>query len=262
MRNFLLLLIAFGAVGAVGACKRPSEIVVPAPSAPIAAPPTASPPLDKYLHIPQVPRPPLLSQHEDDVLWQTAVTTGAFWQPDGKEAGRPHSNARLLWDTNSLYLSLYAADQDISAPDAKRDGPLWLQDAFTVRIQSDMAPSLTWAVDIAPTGTVTDVRLDGANADATWDSGAQVSIDVDGTINDPSGEDDEEWVVFVALPWAQMGIVAKPGLKLRVQLGRCDIPKGDKQRCGQWGQAPTPDPQGEIILDGSAASPQKNEIVR
>lgn len=131
----------------LSACRRPPAIAPPHPTRADAAPVQVAK-NDKYLHIPRVARPPVLAQHDDDELWQRAASTGAFWQPDMKEAARPHSNARLLWDKENLYISLYAADQDISAPDARHDGPLALQDAFTVRIRADAAPDPVWAVDI------------------------------------------------------------------------------------------------------------------
>jgi hypothetical protein len=72
--------------------------------------------------------------------------------------------------------------------------------------------------------------------------GARAAVDLDGTTNDPSDED-EEWVVEAAIPLASLGLAARPGATLRLSLERCDVPKGSSRRCGVWGR----DPRGAII---------------
>ena len=38
--------------------------------------------------------------------WRTAARTGAFVEPGTREAARPHSDARLLWDGTRLLVAL------------------------------------------------------------------------------------------------------------------------------------------------------------
>lgn len=235
MTRTLLLVIVLGLLS----CRRPAA---PAPSPHVAAPPRAG--VAQGLQIPRANRPPVLAQHDDDPLWQQAVTTGPWLQPDTQSPARPYSQARLLWDAHALYLSLYAADQNIEAFGARHDEPLWPHDSFAVRIQADLPDAPTFAVDLAPTGTVTDLRLSNSQPDSAWESGALVSMDMDGTLNNAGGEDDEEWVAFVALPWQPMRIVPVPGLRVRLQFKRCDVPKDGVKRCGEWAQT--------VVLAGSA----------
>ena len=213
------------------ACNRPH---VPAPAARLPTPaPVDVEAHPRELQVPLAKRPPLLEQHDDEVLWQHAASTGPWLQPGSPQAARPFSQARLLWDAQNLYLSLYAADQDIEAFGAQHDAPLLTHDAFALRIQAD-GPQ--FAVDIAATGTLTDARMQGAVADRTWESHARVAMDMDGSLNDARGPDDEEWVAFVALPWLPMGIVPAVGKRLRLEFARCDVPRDGVKRCGQWAQ--------------------------
>ncbi len=215
-RAWLLALVAL-------ACQRPA-IAARAPTLPV------------VLHVPHAAHPPVLAQHDDDAVWQTAVATGPWLQPNSHEAARPYSNARLLWDADNLYLCLYAADQDIEAHGGQHDAPLTAEDAFSLRIQADLPDAPTFAVEIAPTGTVTDARVVGGHVDRSWESGAQLAMDMDGTLNQPQDADDEEWVAFVALPWSRLGLTAAPGLRLRLAMDRCDVPKDGVRRCGTWAQ--------------------------
>jgi len=190
-----------------------------------------------------------IDRHDDELAWQRAATTGPLQEPGRAVQARPYSLARLLWDEKNLYLSLYAADQNIQAPDRGQDAPLWLHDAFALRLQADVPRAPLFLLDVAPSGAVTDLQQQpGARPTATWHSAARVSVDVDGSLNDPTGEDDEEWVVFMALPWQSLGIAARPGLRLRLGMGRCDVPKNGTRRCGEWGGPTTETPQGLIEL--------------
>ncbi len=228
------------------ACNRPAPPLQVATHATVAATPGV-------LRVPYAKTAVAIEQHDDDLTWQRAVTTGPLREAGKDTQARPYSNARLLWDEKNLYLSLYAADQDIQAPEKKHDAPLWLHDAFAVRLQLDVPGSPVYLFDVAPSGAVTDlVQQPGARPSAAWQSGARVSIDVDGTVNDATGEDDEEWVVFVALPWQSLGIAPKPGLRLRASVGRCDVPKGGERRCGEWGGPATGNPQGMLELGPQA----------
>lgn len=223
MKRFLWLVLA------LGACQRPTA----PPRAPKHPDMHVDPPLPG---IPLAIHPPNLEQHDDEPLWQQAMSTGPWRELNASTPARPFSQARMLWDAQNLYLSLYAADQNIQADDAQHDQPLWLHDAFSLRIQADLPQSPTYAVEIAPTGTVTDLRLQNNLAETRWESEARVVMDMDGTLNDAQGEDDEEWVAFVALPWANLGIAAAPGTRVHLQFSRCDVPKDGIKRCGEWVQ--------------------------
>jgi len=169
------------AVLALASCKRSRE---PAPpSAPGAVPVARAPiAIDGELHEPD---------------WNTLARFAVF-TADGAEA-RPYSQLRLLRDDRTLYLGLYAADQDIRS-----------SDAFELALGA-----LAFAID--PRGRITPPI-----------AGARVAADVDETLDDAS-DDDEEWVIEAAIPLA-----AIPAGTTTIHAARCDTPKDGRRRCGAW----------------------------
>ena len=104
---------------------------------------------------------------------------------------------RVARDDRYVYLTIYCADEDLRATDA-------------VHVGLGAA-----SFDAHPTGA-----LDGAPP------GTKVGADVDGTLNDPK-DDDEEWVLEVAVPRAAIGPDPTPALTAR----RCDALKDGTVRC-------------------------------
>ena len=117
---------------------------------------------------------------------------------DGRQA-RPYSEASFLHDRDYLYVGLYAADENIQSGEF-----------FDVHIGA-----LSFHANA--TGTVTpDIE------------GVKTSIDRDGTLDDASN-DDEEWVLELAIPLRATGAAPFP-----IDVTRCDTPKDKIRRCGSW----------------------------
>jgi hypothetical protein len=206
--------------------------------APAPAPPAPS----ATLRVPHARGPMTVDGETDEPDWTRApARTGAFLAADGS-AARPASEARLLWDDAFLYLSLYAADEDIRAAKVAPDGPVWTGDSFSVELGS--ADGVKYSLAVGPSGIVTDAASrPGQPADYRWQSGAKVAIDLDGTLDD-ARDRDEEWVVELAIPWQALGIVPRSGTRVALGLRRCDAPAGHRS-CGAWGQGQT---SGVLVL--------------
>lgn len=224
MKKALLLLLALG--GCARGCERPVPV---RPQAVVVTTEDAAqlpePATDTFLRAPHVARLDL-ARHDDEPAWHGAAWTGPFREPGQPAPARPYSNARILWTDEALLLSLYAADQDVrSLPSqpSRTDA-----DFFEVRIH---AQEQDFALRLGPQGVVQAHR-----AGQPWQPDVALSLDVDGSLDDASGEDDEEWVVFAAIPWSDLGLHAKAGLRLGLEFGRCDTPKDGARRCGQWGE--------------------------
>jgi len=99
---------------------------------------------------------------------------------------RPYSELRMLREHGRVYIGLYAADQDIRSTDH------FVLDTRAVHLL------------LGPTGA---------------------AVDLDGTLDKPVDED-EEWVVELALPEELVGT--------RIAVRRCDLPKQGGERCGSW----------------------------
>lgn len=131
--------------------------------------------------------------------WSQHAWRAQFNGSDGRLA-RPSSEVRLLHDDHDLLVALYAADENIESRDAFdfTAGPVSLR--------------------VTAPGVVTPA-IDGVRAKSGFD---------EGTLDD-AHDDDEEWVVEIAIPLALVG--KQP---LAVKASRCDVPKDNIQRCGQW----------------------------
>jgi hypothetical protein len=181
----------------------------------------------KAIEVPETHGDLHLDGELEEADWRVAARTGPFLDNAGGPA-RPYSEAKILADRDHLYLGLYAADEDIEARPFPHDGPLWLDDAFSIRLQPEGGPA--YRIDIAPTGTVTDaVETSTGGIDLRFESGIRVGVDMDGTLNNPE-DDDEEWVLETALPRAFL----KGARRLNLRLSRADTPKKSQRRTGVW----------------------------
>jgi hypothetical protein len=150
---------------------------------------------------------------------------------DGSD-GKPYSDAKLVWGDGHLYLMLYAADEDIEATHDS-ESAVWLDDAFHLAFTAGDAQR---AFDVSPRGAVTDgLRRGNEPFDWSWQSGAHVSKEMDGTINDPRDRD-EEWVIEMAIPFDALGLEGKRGERLGFAAHRCDTPKTGQRLCASFGE--------------------------
>ena len=125
--------------------------------------------------------------------WSRRALRDVFTAPNG-DLARPFSEVRLLHDAQHLYVGLYAADENIES-----------SDFFDVKIGDT-------AFRINPEARITPAI-----------AGIHAGVDLDGSLDDNSN-DDEEWVLEIAMPLA-----SGPA-----HVSRCDIPKDGLQRCGAW----------------------------
>jgi hypothetical protein len=203
---------------------------------------------DPVLRVPHAPGGITLDGDTDDPGWLRPpgpARTGDFVLESG-EAARPYSNTRIVWGGDYLYLSLYAADEDIETRTDEPDGPVWLDDAFRIVFsQADVE----YAIDVSPKAVIADsIRRNGGAWDFSWSSGAHASKEIDGTINNPNNMD-EEWAIEMAIPFESLGMKGERGETIGMSLSRCDIPKGAPRVCAGWGVGSADHPRGRIVLE-------------
>jgi hypothetical protein len=233
---------------ALGVGARQMSAPSAATSAPAVRPSSMAAHAGPVLHIPHLPGSITLDGDTDDPGWTQPpgpARTGAFVLASGVVA-RPYSDTRLVWGDDHLYLSLYAADEDIETRTDQPDGPLWLDDYFRL---SFVRGDVEYAIDVSPRGVVTDaVRRSGGAFDYSWSSGVHLSPELDGTINDPRNMD-EEWVIEMALPFESLGLKGESGETIGLSVVRCDTPKGSPRVCAGWGEPSADTPRGTIVLE-------------
>ena len=200
---------------------------------------------DTALRVPHAPASIVIDGDTDDPGWLEApgpARTGPFVFANGAPA-RPYSEARLLWGDEHLYVTLYAADEDIRARTNQPDGPLWIDDSFRMVFAQG---GVEYSIELSASGAMTDaIRKNGGAPDYSWSSGAHVSHEMDGTLNDPT-DMDEEWVLEIAIPFASIGMAGERGERIGLTIHRCDTPKGSPRVCSGWGEG---EDHGRIQLD-------------
>lgn len=184
------------------------------------------------LHVPHVKGSIVLDGDTDDPGWAGNVArTGAFVGADGADA-RPYSDTRITWGDGHLYVMLYAADEEIRATQAP-ESAVWLDDSFHLSFTTSFGERV---FDVSARGAVTDGARRGLEpVDWSWQSGAHVSFEMDGTLNDPR-DDDEEWVIEMAIPFEALGLTGERGERIGFAAHRCDTPKRSPRVCGSFGE--------------------------
>ncbi|HEY8075912.1 MAG TPA: hypothetical protein VIF62_17415 [Labilithrix sp.] len=199
------------------------------------------------LHVPHAAGPITLDGDTDDLGWlhpPGPARTGAFRLADGAVA-TPHSDTRLVWSGEYLYLALYASDEDVEAHADEPDQPLPAgDDAFRVLFQRD---GVEYAIEVTAKAVIADsIRIGDGAWDRAWSSGAHASREIDGTMNDPKNTD-EEWAIELAVPFASIGMRGERGETIGMSVRRCDTPKESPRVCAGWGDGPGE--RGRIVLD-------------
>jgi hypothetical protein len=159
----------------------------------------------------------------------------------------PYTEVKTRWGNDKLYFLLYAGDLDLEGTVKKHDGVLDKDDSFRLEFPSG---NTVRVIQVSVLGALTDVICPaedaGGKCDGKWESRAQIAVDRDGTLN-KIGDNDEEWVVEMAVPLASLGLArAKPGTAIPFSVGRCEIGHDGPHACGNWGRT---SPSGELVLD-------------
>jgi hypothetical protein len=200
------------------------------------------------LHVPHLAGTlPINAETEGKKVWDGDVgNTGNLRDVSG-QGMVPYSQAKVRWGDGKLYFMLYAGDLDLEGTVRTPDVPLDNDDSFRLEFGSGAQVRV---VAVSVLGTLYDAlceRSAGAPAcDTGWRSGATIAVDSDGTIN-KIGDNDEEWVVEMALPLSALGgTAAGPGTRIPFSVRRCEVGRDGVRACGSWGSG---EPRGELLLD-------------
>jgi len=209
--------------------------------------PAHVPPAALELRVPRTGGPVKIdAELEGKRLWEADTGTTRNFVDGAGHGMVPYTEAKARWGDGKLYLMLYAGDLDLEGSVREPDGDVEHDDAFHIELGD---PDDVRVISVSVLGTVADARCRGPatarTCDRAWQSHAEVAVDRDGTLN-KLGDNDEEWVVEMALPLAALG-VANPdaGARLPFSIRRCEVARAGKRACGGWGAA-TP---GQLVLD-------------
>jgi hypothetical protein len=208
------------------------------------------------LHVPRAAAPIAIdAEIEGKKVWESeAGSTLNLKTGDGKGMV-PYTEVKLRWGDGKLYLLMYAGDLDLEGSVKDSDGPVSKDDAFHLElgdgdrvqvIEVSVLGTVTDASCTAPKDASTPIDVGGGKCDRSWQSHAVVAVDQDGTLNH-LGDNDEEWVVEMALPLDALGVASGgPGTRIPFAVRRCEVGAGGPSACGSWGMGAT---RGEVIFD-------------
>ena len=190
------------------------------------------------LTVPHVQGAITLDGDLDDPGWLGPIARSGPFSDKKGDIARPYSEASFTWGDGELYVSLYAADQDIRAV-AENPADVWKDDSFHIVFDdgtNERIFDVSAKAKLAASTRVSRFAMPGDRpASKTWESGAHVSPEIDGTPNEPD-DDDEEWVIEMAIPLSSLGLKGNPGERLSVAAHRCDSPKNAPRSCGSYGE--------------------------
>jgi len=179
----------------------------------------------------------------DEPSWKQAVGSGSFTVYNPSDVDR-HTEAKLLWDNDRLYIAVTCIDPDVRASRMHRDDDVFNEDCVEFFIMEQHFKErfnhfLEYQINAL--GTRTDAYNVATYAGIVgWDSaGWQSAVKVDGTLNN-AADKDRGWVVEMAIAFKDLhailyrteevarkhmgkefqGFMPKPGDKWRANIYR------------------------------------------
>ncbi len=153
----------------------------------------------------QASGPIIIDGRIDEAAWQAADVITNFYAYSPKNATNlSPTEARILWDSENLYVAFSCADADIWSYTNKPDGELWHGDVVEFLVKPDHDSLVYYEFVIAPNGTLYDARYPSRGAGSyrrfkTWSSGAQVVSSINGTDGNVS-DMDAGYAIEMAIP--------------------------------------------------------------
>lgn len=144
----------------------------------------------------------------DEESWKNAPWTNDFVDIEGDTQPKPQhrTRAKMLWDDDYFYIAAEMIEPHIWGTYDKRDMVIFHENDFEVFIDPDGDTHNYYEFEINALGTYWDLMLIkpylvGGPPINAWDiKGLKTGIDIRGTLNDPSDED-QLWTVEIAFPW-------------------------------------------------------------
>lgn len=144
--------------------------------------------------------------------WNNAVWTSDFVDIEGESMPAPlyNTHAKVLWDSNYLYIAAEIFEPDIWAYLKQKDTVIYYDNDFEVFIDPDGDTHGYYEFEINALNTGWDLLLtkpyrDHGRAINSWDIiGLKSAVKIYGSLNDPD-DTDKKWTVEMAFPFSVLG---------------------------------------------------------
>jgi len=141
----------------------------------------------------------------DEPAWggaQAPVTLQFLWE--SQTGAKQKTYARLLWDTQALYLGFDAEDADITAQFLNHDDPTYQDDAVEIFINPDpKQETVYYGFEMNARGVLYDyLNYNSRTLFKRWDAtGMRITTSIRGTMNIRT-DTDNGWSLEASIPWA------------------------------------------------------------
>jgi hypothetical protein len=147
---------------------------------------------------------PIIDGRLTDIGWtQAEATTGFVYRGVGLPwPASQQTLVRVLYDDDALYIGVACYETkvgDIVADMVYHDDPLWLDDSFTVFLDTFDDGRSAYMLVVNPLGTRYDAYFtqDGQYIDSSWDGDWKAA----------AGIEEDRWVVEFRIPWRELHYV-------------------------------------------------------
>jgi hypothetical protein len=200
-------------------------------------------------------KPIVIDGKLDDAAWKAAPWTTDFVDIQGsaKPLPRFRTRAKMLWDSQYLYIAAEIQEPDVKATLTQHDSVIFHDNDFEIFLKPIPTTEGYFEFEINALNTSWDLYLNkpynqGGKADNSWDiPGLKTAVAVQGTLNN-SSDKDRGWTVEIAFPWSAYTLrqpVTPPivGTVMRINFSRVEwTPGNPKEDNWVWS------PQGVINM--------------
>jgi predicted esterase len=145
----------------------------------------------------------------DEPAWADAPWTDDFGDIQGsaKPTPRFHTHAKLLWDTNYLYIAAELEEPYVWATLTNHDSVIFQDPDFEVFMDPKGETQPYYEFEMNALNTTWDLMLDkpymdGGKPHNEWEiPGTKTAVQVRGTLNNAT-DTDQGWTVEIAFPWS------------------------------------------------------------
>ena len=156
--------------------------------------------------------PPRIDGDLSDEVWENAPWTADFVDIRGETAApapRYRTRVKLLWDDHALYVCAKISEPHVWATLKEKNSIIYQDNDFEIFLDPDGDGLNYYEFETNALGTIWELTLDkpynqgGQPTLGTNLPGLRRAVRVQGTLNDPSDED-QGWTVEIALPWTDL----------------------------------------------------------
>jgi hypothetical protein len=160
-----------------------------------------------------VKTPPVIDGDVNDPVWQQAKWSDDFVDIEGDLKPHPplQTNIKMLWSDSSLYIAARVMEPNVWAYLKNHDDIVFLDNDVEMFINPNNSMHQYYEIECNAINTIFDLYLNkpyrnGGNPVSAWNTpGMQSAVKVQGTVNDPS-DNDQGWTMEMVIPFRALGL--------------------------------------------------------